>query len=112
VAKRGARVPRPIKSAEYTIVLATSQAQKGWTDVVATQRNSVAEAWDRLTKEPLRSDQRCHQLKGDLATFTHNGATPARRQYELNAGARIWFYVEAQTVHVVHVFTAHPNQTK
>jgi hypothetical protein len=112
VAKKRGGVPRPIKSTEYTIVLTTSQAQKGWTDVVATQRSAVAEAWDRLTKEPLRSDQRCHQLKGDLATFTHSGATHARWQYELNAGARIWFYVEAQTVHVVHVFTAHPNQTK
>ena len=112
MARKGAGVPRPIKSTEYEIVLATSQAQKGWSDVVATQRSAVVDAWDRLTKEPERSDQRCHRLKGDLATLTHNGATHARWQYELNAGARIWFYVDGRAVCIVQVFTAHPNQTK
>lgn len=112
MAKKVSGVPRPIKSTEYAIELATSQAAKGWTDLVATQKNAVVDAWDRLTREPTDSDTRCHQLKGDLATLTHAGATHDQWQYELNGGARIWFYVDGRTVKIVRMFTAHPNQTK
>ena len=111
VKKKGS-VPRPVKTSEFVIQLATIGAEGGWRDICATQKNAVADAWDRLTKTPLQSDTKCHQLKGELATFDRAGIKHARWQYELTGGARIWFYVDGRTVNIVEVFTHHPNQTK
>lgn len=108
----GGGVPRPLKRTEYVIVLRTAGAEKGWQDLLATQRSAVVDAWDRLTKSPLTSDPSNHGLKGDLATTTVAGITYERRQYELANGARIWYFVHEQTVHVTHVHTHHPSATK
>jgi mRNA-degrading endonuclease RelE of RelBE toxin-antitoxin system len=107
-------VPRPQKSTEYVIRYGSHEAEKGWRDLLATQRNAVVDAWDRLTTHPLDEDTRCHQLKGELTFITRNGMRYGQRQYELTGGARIWFYVDPGTrsVVLVRVSTAHPNQTK
>ena len=105
-------VPRPLRKSEFTIVFATNQATKGWTDLLATQRNAVVNAWEYLTSHPDEETTRNHKLKGELARVTHKGATYDRWQHELNNGARIWFYIDGRTVHLVDVHTNHPNQTK
>ena len=105
-------VARPLRSSEFAIEHVTSQAATGWRDIVATQKSSAADAWDRLTKAPNQSDPRCHQLKGQLATIVRDGVEHDQWQYELSGGARLWFYVEGRTVKIVNVFTKHPNQTK
>ena len=66
-------VSRPLKSSEFVIEHATSQAAAGWHDVVATQKSSAADAWDRLTKAPNQSDPKRHRLKGQLATVVRDG---------------------------------------
>ncbi|MFC4629025.1 hypothetical protein ACFO6V_12335 [Promicromonospora alba] len=114
---REAAVPRPIKKNEYTIVFASKQAQKGWTDVAATKRNALADAWDFLTRTPHASSPTCHQLKFELATVERAGQVHDRWQYELPGGARIWFYVTkdepaAGVVYILDVHTHHPNETK
>lgn len=105
-------VPRPLKKAEFEIQFGTSQAEKGWQDLLATKRNAVVDVWDFLTKTPLDESGKNHQLKGDLSTVTHKGGTFARWQHELPGGARIWFYVDGQAVVLVDVHTNHPNATK
>jgi hypothetical protein len=55
---------------------------------------------------------RNHPLKGELATVVHRGIGHARWQYEVPGGARLWFYVDGQIVHLIDVHTHHPNQTK
>ena len=105
-------VSRPLKSTEFVIEHATSQAAAGWRDIVATQKSSAADAWDRLTKAPNQSDPKCHQLKGQLATVVRDGTAHDQWKYELSGGARIWFYIDGKTVKIVNVFTKHPNQTK
>lgn len=105
-------VARPLRKNEYEIVFGTSNAQKGWRDVLATQRNAVVTAWERLTTEPLADDTTCHGMKGDLEFLTHQGKNHRRRQYELSNGARIWFYVDGKSVILVDVHTHHPNATK
>lgn len=112
MSRREEAVPRPIRSTEYTIRHATAGARKGWRDIVATQKNAAVEAWQRLTTDPTSIDGRCHPLKGDLATVTHDRKTHAQWQYELTGGARIWFYVSGQEVHLIAVHTHHPNATK
>ena len=109
---RQTSVPRPLRRSEYQITFGTSNAQKGWTDVLATQRNAVVAAWERLTVDPLADDTTCHGMKGDLEFITRAGKTHRRRQYELSNGARIWFYVDERSVVLTDVHTHHPNSTK
>jgi hypothetical protein len=88
MAKKSDGVARPLKSTEYTIRLASTQAARGWIDV------------------------RGHRLKGELAKIERDGRTFERRQYELTGGARLWFFVDGDVVHIIQAHTHHPNQTK
>lgn len=45
-------VRRPLKRAEYGIRFITRQAEKGWKDGLATYRNAIVDAWDRLSIDP------------------------------------------------------------
>lgn len=69
MAKRQQSVPRPLKRVEYELRFATREAEKGWTDLLATARNAVVDAWDFLTRTPDDRSSRCHPLKGDLETL-------------------------------------------
>ena len=99
-AKKGEPVARPSKKADYQITLDTREAVKGWTDLLATQRSSVVDAWDFLTADPTRRTAKNDQLRGDLALVTANGKTHQRWQHELSGGARIWYYIEGKEVHI------------
>jgi len=114
VVPRRSGVARPVRTDEYTIVFATRSAEQGWRDLVATQRNAVVVAWDRLTTDPISEDLTCHALRGQLGVVTHGGRDWIRRQFELKRGARIWFVVDEgdRVVHLLDVHTRHPNQTK
>lgn len=107
-------MPRPVRTTEYSLVFLTRAAESGWRDLVATQRNAVADAWDRLTSDPLTEDLACHALRGELGTVVHSGRAWTRRQIELKRGARIWFTVDEaeRVVGVIAVHTHHPNATK
>jgi len=48
--KRGELVHRPPKKVKYEIRFATANARKGWQDLAATIRNTLADAWDFLTR--------------------------------------------------------------
>lgn len=67
-------MPRPLKRAEYEIVHISRQAEVGWRDALATSKNALVDAWERLTKEPTREDgERVYRLRGDLSTGSHQG---------------------------------------
>ena len=91
---------------------ATRQAESGWTDLCATTRNAMVEAWDFLTKTPAEKSETNHQMRAELAIVMRDGIAHERWQHELPGGARIWFYIEEQVVWLVDVHTRHPNQTK
>lgn len=107
-------VPRPIKKSEYTIICASRQAEKGWRDLQATRRNTLADAWDFLTRTPRAVTPTNYPLKGELATVSRDGEQHERWQHKPTVGgtARIWFYVKGNTVFLETVHTAHPNETK
>lgn len=107
-------VSRPVKKSEYEILFASSQAAKGWRDLVATRRNAMADAWDFLTRTPTVVTPTNYRLRGELATVTYQGATYDRWQHKpsIRDGARIWFFVDGRTVLLEDVHTAHPNETK
>lgn len=104
---------------EFLLEFSSRNAERGGQNLRATQLNSLVDAWDFLTRTPTELSEKCHPLKGDLATVVHNGEPRERWQLELSKGARIWYYVtpasdrkSAGTVHLLDVHTHHPNQTK
>jgi len=115
-------VRRPLKRAEFGVVFITRQAETGWRDGLATYRNAIVDAWDRLCAEPTREDgQRVYRLKGDLGIGTYQGRTHNRYQYKFPGGGRIWYFVQHSTdknakvagyVLIEDVHTHHPNETK
>lgn len=113
-AKKRGLVPRPSKKAEYEIRYATTNAEKGWKDLVATIRNPMSETWDFLTRTPLVTTQTNYPLKGELGLVQRAGDTHERWQHKPTAKgtARIWFFVEGRTVFLEQVHTSHPNETK
>jgi hypothetical protein len=108
------RVERPIKKSEYTIKFASSQARKGWLDLVATKRNAMVDTWNYLTEHPELVSPRNYRLKGELAMVTRDGAVHHRWQHKptVQGTARVWFYIEKDVVYLEDVHTAHPNKTK
>jgi hypothetical protein len=118
VSPRGDAVARPLKRSEYEIVFITRDAEKGWTDCLATVRNAVVEAWEQLTLEPLHESPRQYKLREDYATGTYQGVTYDRWQYKLSNGGRIWYFVDTKTktkftgrVMLERVEPGHPKQT-
>lgn len=115
-------VRRPLKRAEYGIRFITRQAEKGWKDGLATYRNAIVDAWDRLSIEPAHEDgSRVYRLKADLARGTYQGQEFDRYQYKFPGGGRIWYFIDrgpdrlanvAGFVLIEEVHTAHPNETK
>lgn len=112
MSKRSQPIPRPLRKNEYELHVGTSQAEKGWRDLRATQLNAVVETWEFLTRTPTERREDNYPLRDDLATVVRSGMTHEQWQHKLSGGARIWFYVEGKTVVLTQVSTAHPNQTK
>ena len=55
-------------------MFATRDAEKGWTNLLATARNATVVAWDTLTRRPtVPTPPGLYQLKGDYAYGTYNG---------------------------------------
>ncbi|MBN9747214.1 hypothetical protein DMP23_40020 [Amycolatopsis sp. A1MSW2902] len=113
-AKKGELVPRPPKKIEYEIRFATTDALKGWRDLVATIRNAMADTWDFLTRTPEATTPANYRLKGELGTVQRGGKSYERWQHKPTVGgsARIWFYISEHTVYLEQVHTHHPNETK
>lgn len=108
------KVERPTKKSEYELRFATVSARKNWTDLLATTRGPLVDAWDFLTRTPLEVTPRNARLRGELGIVTRDGADHARWQFKPTAkgDARIWFYVEGRVVYIEQVHTNHPNETK
>jgi hypothetical protein len=107
-------VPRPARKTDFTIVFDSRDAEVGWRDLLAVRRNALADAWDFLTATPLLVTPLNYRLRDDLAFVIRAGELFERWQLKLNQrdGARIWFYVVGNVVHLEKVFVAHPNETK
>src|SRR4029453_17432525 len=89
------KVERPSKKSEYELRFASVQARRGWTDLKATIRNPLVDAWDFLTRPPEQITPFNSPLRGELSLVKRDGATHERWQHKptLKGDARIWFYV-------------------
>ena len=108
------KVERPTKKSEYELRFASVQAKRGWTDLKATIRNPLADAWDFLTRTPQATTPTNYRLRGELGVVARDGSTHERWQHKptLKGDARIWFYVVDQVVWLEQVHTSHPHETK
>ena len=112
-------VQRPRRRNEYRIRFATREAEKGWTDLVATARNAATAAWEFLTATPDAEDGTvCYRLSGRLATVTIGGSEWPRWQFKPTKSGRIWYAItpsadrnEKGIVLLERVATGHPNET-
>jgi hypothetical protein len=121
MATRNTDVARPLRPGEYRIQFATTQAEKGWRDLVATARSAAISAWEFLTAHPTETDgMHCYPLRGDLSRVRINGQDHQRWQYKPTESGRIWYAVipsasqAKKTVGIVlleRVATGHPNET-
>lgn len=116
---RKTQVDRPLKKAEYVIVFATRQAERGWRDCLATAKNATVDAWDRLTTTPCIEDRRCYKLKDNLAVGTYQGQSFQRYQYKITDSGRIWYFVDSTPsdktrgrVLLERCETGHPKETE
>ena len=119
--KRGAAVPRPTKNIEYEIVFGGAGAERGWTDLKATAKNALVDAYDYLVAHPTRESDRCYQLRGDLGTVVVNGVKLPQWQYKVTNGGRLWYAVElyakegkprsAGRVIITSASPGHPKET-
>lgn len=106
------RVHRPQRKTEFTILLMTRSAQLGWRNLRATQIAQLQKAWDVLTVTPGDITPVNKPLRGSLQFVKRGGVQYERWQYSLANGARIWYFVDGQTVCIEDVRTHHPNETK
>ncbi|HMS77061.1 hypothetical protein [Gordonia sp. (in: high G+C Gram-positive bacteria)] len=74
----------------------------------------MADTWDFLTTTPQVRTSTNYPLRDELSTIRRGDKTYERWQHKptLKGTARIWFYVDGQTVYLEQVHTSHPNETK
>ena len=107
-------VPRPTKKSEFSIHFDSPKMFRDWNSLEAARLSNLADAWDFLTRTPLQKTPVSAPLLGRLAFVTRDGVQFERWQLKLSktSGARIWYYVDGQTVYIEQLHTKHPNETK
>lgn len=114
--KRGDRAAPPARPGGSTLRFATNDAAKGWEELCRQAPANARTAFDAIEADPCPSPPtgRQHPLKGTLGTDTYAGASLPQWQYEVTAGGRVWYLVdaEARTCWIKHAGTGHPKRTE
>lgn len=113
--KRGEPVPRPRKAGEWQLRAATTDAARGWDDLMSQASGPLAALYDRLVVDPraVINAERQGRLKGQLGRVDVKGATLEQWQYEITGGGRIWYAPDdaTRTVWITLAGTGHPKAT-
>ena len=102
-------VPRPPKKTDYEIRFATRQDEKGWSDLLATNLNSLVDAWEYLTKTPLETSEKNHPMPDELRFVLRGGRTFDHWRHDLPGGARTWSSIDQHIGHIFEVHAGHSN---
>jgi hypothetical protein len=113
MSKRKERVAPPPRPDGWEFRFATGDAVKGWDQICSAAPANARVAWEQLTTDPRRHDNRQHRLKGSLGSRTVNGVEHEQWQYEVTAGGRIWFCIDdsSRTVWMTDASVGHPKST-
>lgn len=88
--QRRERVAPPPARQGWDFRYATSDAVTGWDKVCAAAPANARTAWERITSDPRRRDDRQHALRGTLGTRTVNGEAMEQWQDEVTSAGRLW----------------------
>jgi hypothetical protein len=110
VTRRGDAVPRPLP---WTVKAASRSSGDGWDKLTAQYREAADRAWVAMTSDPRRTDNRQHQLKGQLASVSVAGVSLEQWQFEVLAGGRVWYGIDDtnRILWITEATIGHPNQT-
>lgn len=113
--KRGDRAAPPAPPHGYTLRFDTTDAAKGWEDLCRVAAPNTRAAFDTLERDPCprMETARHHRLKGRLASAVRGGRSLPQWQYEVTAGGRIWYLIDAETrtCWLTRAGTGHPKAT-
>jgi hypothetical protein len=116
--KRGDDAAPPPIGDEYRIVLATSEAAKGWEDFRRQEPANLRWAYDQMRHNPGCCNQppnsRHSRMKREYATGMHGGRTLPQWQLEVTGAGRVWYLYddEAKTCWVKDACRGHPKATE
>jgi hypothetical protein len=98
----------------WTLYFADRRAEVGWHNVVRQSPGNDAKAWEDITSNPRRMNERQHRLKGGLASGRYRGVTLEQWQYDVTGAGRLWYLVDDLEVKIwlVHAGTGHPKLTE
>ena len=109
--KKNDRVAPPAQPGRWLLRYGTTEAVKGWEDLVRQAPSNLWDAYEAIRTDPtpFPPTTRQHRLKGAL------GAVDGMEQwqYEVTAGGRIWYVVDpaSTTVWIRYASTKHPKAT-
>ena len=106
--KRGDRVAPPPKADEWELIFGNSDAANGWEELVRQAPGPTRDAFDAISKDPRDTTSlgRQHRLYGGLATVRIGGEELEQWQYEVTAGGRVWYCVDAKRKRVVLTYAS------
>lgn len=114
--KRGDEVAPPPVGEEWRLRFATNEAAKGWGELSAEAPGNTRRCFEALRSDPLSpaDPDRQHRLRGRLTTGNLGGRAYPQWEYEVTAGGRVRYLVDAErrTVHLVYAATRHPKDTE
>jgi hypothetical protein len=109
-------VAPPPAGDEWEIRFGTSDAAKGWPELINKAPGNARRAWDLMRTKPGRHvNDRHHQLKGeDHSTAKHDGDVLPQWQIEVTGGGRIWYLIDEDkhTIWIQHASLKHPRSTE
>lgn len=114
MAKRRERVAPPAAPDAWEFRFATNDAAKGWDQICASAPANARRAWERITAEPRRRDERQHPLKGSLGSRAVEGTAMEQWQFEVTGAGRVWFCIDdtRRTVWMTECSVGHPRSTE
>lgn len=112
--KRKERVAPPPRADGWDFRFATNDAAKGWEQICVHAPANARTAWERITDDPRRRDQRQHPLKGSLGRRSVNGEELEQWQFEVTGAGRIWYCIDdaTRTVWMTDASPGHPKATE
>ena len=107
---RGDSVLRPNP---WNFVFLNRKVAVGWRNLLTQVPSSTDRAWVAITSNPLRTDDRQHQLSGSVAQVRYAGRFLPQWQYEITGGGRVWYLVdeERRTLVMTYAGIGHPKAT-
>ncbi|MHB1510528.1 MAG: hypothetical protein ACYCST_17540 [Acidimicrobiales bacterium] len=112
--KRREQVAPPPARQGWDIRYATSNAVTGWDKLCAAAFANTRTAWERITSNPRRRDDRQHPLRGGLGTRSVSGEAMEQWQHEVTSAGRLWYCIDdkRRTVWLTDAMPGHPKATE